>query len=495
MVLRIVLNVYIIVHLPDQYIQLEVENNNHKTNFKDLEKSVKTLQKHLKISQADKSDLLQLINILSAAPIPAKNVLESYLTKVAGNAPKGSFLREKVFESKSQFMGDRVDALLQWKRSNEPNENEEEDFQDGEETQQNNEKGGDTTTSEILDSNEHDDGNDMIDNDEMEIFDGYDEEQNMELLMEEVDENVDNTLNLISPQERKIYENINIGKQKGSKGAKSQFAAKNSDSAQFQIDANGGSTVSSYSDYGDDGNDQISLDEENNKKSKQELLQDQYALAKKYYQHQQSQNKLAEQIAKGNLDLQVKENQRLKQQAATGQNPLKKIKSATGMMDSTDSNSFAMATTNKSPFADESNMDEVQEDVIESASVSSIPKNKTTRTSDSSNNNLNTTTNTVNPTPQVFTNADWMECYDPKSQRKYYYNRVLKKSTWIKPPELVDPNESNTEALPAAVSKSNDHESKSNTKAVVDDTTKSANHRSPSPMQARNVLGDSGMQK
>ncbi len=440
------------------------------------------LQKHLKTSQADKTDLLQLINILSAAPIPAKNVLESYLTKVAGNAPKGSFLREKVFESKSQFMGDRVDALLQWKRSNEPNENEEvateeDHFQNADENQVGDEKVGDTTSE----TDAYNDANNEIGNEEMGAFDDYNQEHNMDYSMEEVDDSADN---LISPQERKVYENINIGKVKGNNLTKSHTNGKNSDSMQFQIEAAGGSTVSSYDDA-DDGGDHISLDESSNRKSKQELLQDQYELAKKYYQHQQSQNKLAEQIAKGNLDLQVKENQRLKQQASSGQ--LKKSKLTTNGIDSTDGNSISVPT-NISHSVDESRTDEVQEEVVETASINSIPKNKTR--SDSITGAANTMSSTVpsNPAPQVFTSADWMECYDPKSQRKYYYNRVLKKSTWIKPPELISQNESNTDITPAN-SKSNENESKQNTN---DDAAKSVNLRSASPMQARNVLGDSG---
>jgi hypothetical protein len=30
--------------------------------------------------------------------------------------------------------------------------------------------------------------------------------------------------------------------------------------------------------------------------------------------------------------------------------------------------------------------------------------------------------------------ADWIECFDPRSRRKYYYSAALKKSTWVRPP-------------------------------------------------------------
>jgi hypothetical protein len=30
--------------------------------------------------------------------------------------------------------------------------------------------------------------------------------------------------------------------------------------------------------------------------------------------------------------------------------------------------------------------------------------------------------------------ADWIECFDPRSRRKYYYSAALKKSTWMRPP-------------------------------------------------------------
>jgi prefoldin subunit 5 len=49
-----------------------------------LNKKISTLQSSMKKLQDDKADLLQLINILSSAPIAAKNVLESYFAKLAG---------------------------------------------------------------------------------------------------------------------------------------------------------------------------------------------------------------------------------------------------------------------------------------------------------------------------------------------------------------------------------------------------------------------------
>ena len=43
-------------------------------------------------------------------------------------------------------------------------------------------------------------------------------------------------------------------------------------------------------------------------------------------------------------------------------------------------------------------------------------------------------TNNNAPTAPVAVNTkEWIECFDPKSQRKYYYNTVLKKSTWKNP--------------------------------------------------------------
>ena len=82
-----------------------------------LENNLTNLQALVKGLQADKADLLQLINILSSAPIAAKSVLESYLAKLAGNAPRGSVLRDKVMDAKSLPMGDRIDQLLLWKRN------------------------------------------------------------------------------------------------------------------------------------------------------------------------------------------------------------------------------------------------------------------------------------------------------------------------------------------------------------------------------------------
>jgi hypothetical protein len=38
-------------------------------------------------------------------------------------------------------------------------------------------------------------------------------------------------------------------------------------------------------------------------------------------------------------------------------------------------------------------------------------------------------------TPALGENAaDWIECFDPRSRRKYYYSAALKKSTWMRPP-------------------------------------------------------------
>lgn len=35
--------------------------------------------------------------------------------------------------------------------------------------------------------------------------------------------------------------------------------------------------------------------------------------------------------------------------------------------------------------------------------------------------------------------ADWIECFDPRSRRKYYYSAALKKSTWVRPASFSGP--------------------------------------------------------
>lgn len=50
-----------------------------------LSKKFSSVQSTVKRLQSDKADLLQLINILSSAPMPAKNVLEAYFSKLAGD--------------------------------------------------------------------------------------------------------------------------------------------------------------------------------------------------------------------------------------------------------------------------------------------------------------------------------------------------------------------------------------------------------------------------
>jgi hypothetical protein len=49
-----------------------------------MNKKLHALQINMKKLQADKAELLQLVNILSSTPMATKNVLESYFFKLAG---------------------------------------------------------------------------------------------------------------------------------------------------------------------------------------------------------------------------------------------------------------------------------------------------------------------------------------------------------------------------------------------------------------------------
>ena len=103
-----------------------------------------------------------------------------------------------------------------------------------------------------------------------------------------------------------------------------------------------------------------------------DILNEQYELAKRYFQHQRSQMALANQIASSNLSLQ-----------------------------------------------------ELQTD--------------------------QTIKRTVNDSDVLAGVTDWMECFDPRSKRWYYYSASLKKSTWKKPSHLLPSTTSSEQVLSSSL--------------------------------------------
>lgn len=391
----------------------------------EMKEEIESLQSAKQDLLLDKADLLQLLNILATAPVPAKNVLESYLTKLAGTLPMGSpQLREKVFDSKSTLpIGDRIHYLLQWKRSQEKTnqsqkkkskkkEEEEEESNMNEEFQEGNGKKDDSISeskrsqSPTPKSMEDEDSahspsspNFLVSSTtEYQKYEGKDlllslSKKDKLLLGDEDDAQVESSNgSVVSPKERKQYERINVGglnppEKKTTSAPSSRSTTPNTtrrtkrskeaatSSTDQQIPVN--TTMSDP--FSNTASSVTSSTGSLSDKQKNDLLNEQYDLARKYYSHQQSQAKLSEQLNQTNLMYQELETSRVMKEAITNTNN----RGASPQRLSTNNND----TTNAL-----------------SSSSSSKPVKK-----------------------------EWIECFDPKSQRKYYYNTVLKKSTWKNP--------------------------------------------------------------
>jgi hypothetical protein len=340
----------------------------------------------------DKNDLLQLINILATAPISAKNVLESYLAKLAGAAGTEKFLREKVFGAKNTPMGERIQSLLEWKRNNEakfrPSSTKKPSVEEKKESDEEEQRNEDEDGEENQMAEEEDE------DDEEEQPEGEKEYQNYkgkELLLnvsaikkqqqQTGNEEPQGRLPALSPQEKKSYGGI--GKLASSGSKQSSRATTPNQNVRLKT---GATTIA---DGLRDASPEVSVTSVNRLKSsalnnftpssqqQQQLMNDQYDLARKYYQTQKLQAKLSEQMTNSNLTLQEMETEKQIQEAIQG--------------------------TNRS----------------RSNSPQRLPQNRSA------------TTTTDSEQPQ--TKPEWIECFDPKSGRNYYYNTVQKKSTWKNP--------------------------------------------------------------
>lgn len=417
--------------LKDQYDSI-LDLYQNKTDELDVthKKHVFLQKTHKKLGQ-DKKDLLQLINILASAPMAAKNVLESYINKLHSAHPRDEFLLDKVVKGGVAGgvgqMGERVEALLQWKRKQE--EDGEEGGDDGTDgsiaVAGNTQRGAQGVTAPSprggVGRNDGAKGS-QIHLDDLEDDGGGESEDERDLPTDDEDEGGDGdkglvlryadhsdderddprTLHLkaLSPAERRVYENLRVHKEDMKDAANKRSHGSASPAARATSNPKSNSnlpqsfltrsvslpSVTSSVGEGESPDDHPHYPHPN---STEEVLADQYNLVKKFYEHQKSQQKISEKIKQANLSL---------QEQITEQEMREVVKRTVSPPRPTSSSrSKPRADASKSTKAD-------------------------------------------TPTPALPTSVlDWVECLDPRSQRRYYYSASLKKSTWVKPPEMGGP--------------------------------------------------------
>lgn len=366
------------------------------TEIEDLGKKISSLQAGMKRLQIDKSDLLQLLNILSSAPMAAKNVLEAYFAKLAASSPKDAFLADKVVKAKDQLMGDRVDHLLQWKRQQEADNTESKEEADM-----------------MLDV-DSDDERDLPEDQE------HDEESKSEdseaalRREEEEDERKqqqDASLKRLTPGERKIYEGLRLHKASAEYKARSA-ASSRSPSPRRPVDEDASSFLSRGKGLPSVTSSEVDEDEA---LPEDDLLSEQYELAKKFYQHQRSQFKISEKIARSNLSLQEQQTDRaikVTQQRVRNSPPKRPPTAEKGIAKEMEGRLQRLMSSSRGSTNGDDRQDSIQQ----------------------------------GPAPS--STNDWVECLDPRSRKKYYYNAKLKKSTWVQPAELA--KEKSSDAQDAA---------------------------------------------
>lgn len=356
-----------------------------------LERNIESLQRKLKALQADKADLLQLINILSTAPIASKNVLESYLAKIASDSPKSARVGERIMD-KSMTMGDRIDELLNWKREKEFRDNDTENLE---------------TLVNHDDAPSSEDERYLIQGDNDDTFHERDAFHNNNRSKKVVPDTDELEALLMSPSEKKIYEQLMLNKKKSGTNSVGFSSASSVTSSNRSLGSNRDPSPSIKSGSSKD----LSTME------KTDILAEQYELAKKYFEHQRSQAKLSEQMAKTNLNLQEIETDKV--------------------VKSTQQPKSNHHIRNPSPNP----MQRLNVSTATSKSVGNATVSKGNTTLQANNDGVSAPLN-VNPPLSIPVN-DWIECFDPKSKRKYYFSAALKKSTWTKPPEMDDSNAAN----------------------------------------------------
>ena len=397
-----------------------------------LQQTIQQLQTKLEDLKADKRDLLQLINILASAPLAAKHVLESYLAKLAtstsvsgGNSEKMKRLRDQVLdtERKSLPMGERIDALLQWKRctsgtggitaSN--SKIEVEDFEDG---------GGESEDERYL-----------IEGGNSDLEDGdYDSKKPFGNTSSSSNHGNKDALSSLTPAERKLYESMNVNK---AKTTNKQTASKKFSNNSRDVSPNSSYSANDPMPPASSQTGELSVEE------KHLILSEQYELAKKYFQHQRSQTKLSEQMHKTNLALQELDTE----------------KAIHGKLLSNTAPASTSRGVSPSPSQRLSSTNNITKP---SSSSRSTTPNSTTASSSSSKTSKQTATtsnrgNVTAPSSSASTNMqanDWVECFDPRSQRKYYYSASLKKSTWSKPPSVTPTSNNAANNNPATAASS-----------------------------------------
>eukprot|EP01039_Chlorochromonas_danica_P008084 gene8083-8916_t len=417
-----------------------------------LSKKFSSLQSTVRRLQSDKADLLQLINILSSAPMPAKNVLEAYFSKLAATTPRDTFLQDEVVKAKDDMMGERVDRLLQWKRKTEaaksPGKDEKpylDEYENGESEDERN-LPDDEETPHLPKKR---DGNDKS---------GADEQK------EKNKEDIDASLKRLSPNERRIYESLQLQKsplptQQSSSRTSSRSPSpvpnvENTGSERGGFLGRGRELPSVTSSEIDDGD-------------AQDLLNEQYELAKKYYHHQKSQQKISEKLARANLNMQEQQTDRAIREALSRKTTPSRIRDPSQDLTESEEDLANDVTGKLDRLLGSSNQGTIES----SARDESLPE-------DSGNE----------------AGSDWVECFDSRTRRKYYYNTKLKKSTWTLPPGLQQSSSKGNRQWNETQSSEDDGYSAANMRSLnlssLDTNESMANSRSKSPATGRRLVNE-----
>jgi hypothetical protein len=237
----------------------------------------------------------------------------------------------------------------------------------------------------------------------------------------------DASLKKLSPGERKMYENLRLSKQstkardffpkKGSSNHPSRSAspanvsrsleAQNRASSSFLTRGVQLSSVASDT-----------VDDDDTSHTNDALLKEQYDLTNKFFHHQRSQLKISDKIARQNLSLQEQQTEKTIRDTVQRQSSPSKNR--------------------QKPLGEQEQ--EITSDIERKLQrlMSTSPDQKVTSSSKkpAANSQDSSAQSTLTNASNVTGVSDWVECFDPRSSRKYYYSAAMKKSTWVKPAEL-----------------------------------------------------------
>lgn len=189
------------------------------------------------------------------------------------------------------------------------------------------------------------------------------------------------------------------------------------------------------------------------------MLNDQYDLARKLVTAKHQQARISEQLAQANLAVQTTRTQKAMMDlahAGTGISISNNNNNNNGSTQRPLSSSSAHTSRNPSP-------------AVSRAASSSRPTNNTNQASDE-----------VDPEEALRKAQDWVECFDPRSQRKYFYSASLRKSVWRKPQPLsqssstINSNINNTRHSAGHGATSSSSNSRSATPVFTDDPPSSS---------------------